>query len=105
MSTIPTSSSVRESAVIEASLAVVWHLIKLPDFANFWTSLSKSELVKDSTSPEADVAKWTFKDGTQLEVKQEEHSVRLLKAVIVKSNVNRHLIISSAIRSSVLNQH
>ena len=77
MSSITTSSSVSESAVIEAPLAAVWHLIKLPDFANFWTSLSKSEGVTNSTSPEADVAKWTFKDGTQLEVKQEEHSVRV----------------------------
>ena len=76
MSGIPTSTSVRESAVIEAPFADVWHLIKLGDFAQFWTSLSKSELV--NTSAEANVAKWTFKDGTQLEVKQEEHSVSML---------------------------
>lgn len=28
-------------------------------------------------SPETDVVKWTFKDGTVLDVKQEEHSVRI----------------------------
>merc|ERR1712010_118866 len=48
---IPTSSSVIESAVIEAPFSNVWHLLKLQDFA-----------------------KWSFKDGTVLEVKQEEHS-------------------------------
>ncbi len=26
-------------------------------------------------SPETDVVKWTFKDGTVLDIKQEEHSV------------------------------
>lgn len=71
---VPTSSSVRESAVIEAPLAQVWHHIKLNDFPAFWQKLSKSEVVKGA-SPETDIVKWTFKDGTVLEVKQEEHSV------------------------------
>ena len=74
-STIPTSTSVLESAVIDAPLADVWHQIKLPEFANFWSKLSKSEWVKGA-SEETDIVKWTFKDGTVLEVKQEEHSVR-----------------------------
>ena len=73
-SRIPTSTSVLESAVIEAPLADVWHLIKLPEFSSFWSTLSKSEWVKGA-SPETDIVKWTFKDGTVLEVKQEEHSV------------------------------
>lgn len=72
---IPTSTSVRESAVIHASLSDVWHFIKLGEFANFWSRLSKSDLATKSTSPEADVANWVFQDGTKLEVKQEEHSV------------------------------
>ena len=71
---IPTSTSVVESAVIKAPLAHVWHHIKLQHFANFWSAISKSEFVK-GTSEETDVVKWTFKDGTVLEVKQEEHSV------------------------------
>ena len=75
-SRIPTSTSVTESAVINANLAQVWHLIKLQDFHQFWSKLSKSEHVKGA-SPETDVVKWTFKDGTELEVKQEEHSVGL----------------------------
>jgi len=70
---IPTSSGVRESAVIKAPLAKVWHLIKLNDFPTFWSRLNKSEVVKGA-SPETDVVKWSFKDGTVLEVKQEEHS-------------------------------
>ena len=72
-SRIPTSTSVTESAVINAPLSAVWHLIKLQDFHHFWTKLEKSYHVK-GTSHETDVVKWTFKDGTVLEVKQEEHS-------------------------------
>lgn len=71
---IPTATFVSESAVIEAPLAQVWHLIKLQDFSAFWSKLSTSEFVKDS-SPEADVVRWTFADKTVLDVKQEEHSV------------------------------
>jgi hypothetical protein len=71
---IPTSTSVSESAVIDASFSDVWHLIKLQDFSKFWSKLEKSEFVK-GTSEETDIVKWTFKDGAELEVKQEEHSV------------------------------
>lgn len=71
---IPTSTSVSESAVIEAPFSAVWHLIKLADFSAFWSALSASSVVQ-SSSPETDVVKWTFKDGTELDVKQEEHSV------------------------------
>lgn len=71
---IPTSTSVIESAVIEAPFSAVWHLIKLPTFSSFWSKLEKSEEVKGA-SAETDIVKWTFKDGTALEVKQEEHSV------------------------------
>lgn len=73
-SSIPTSTFVSESAVIEAPFSDVWHLIKLPDFSKFWSALEKSEWVK-GTSDEADVVKWSFKDGSTVEVKQEEHSV------------------------------
>lgn len=71
---IPTSTSVLESVVIKAPLAQVWHLIKLKDFSKFWSALSKSEAVTGAND-ETDVVKWTFKDGTVYEVKQEEHSV------------------------------
>ncbi|KAI1641725.1 hypothetical protein F4815DRAFT_444432 [Daldinia loculata] len=70
---IPTSTSVVESAVIKAPLSHVWHHIKLQNFHNFWSALKSSQYVK-GTSDETDVVKWTFKDGTELEVKQEEHS-------------------------------
>ncbi|KAJ4288397.1 hypothetical protein N0V90_011632 [Kalmusia sp. IMI 367209] len=73
-SRIPTSTSVSESAVIEAPFSAVWHLIKLPAFSTFWSKLEKSEEIKSGTSPETDIVKWTFKDGTVLDVKQEEHS-------------------------------
>jgi hypothetical protein len=75
-SRIPTSTSVTESAVIEAKFSHVWHLIKLQNFSHFWSALSKSEAVKSGVDPETDIVKWTFKDGTVLEVKQEEYSVR-----------------------------
>jgi hypothetical protein len=74
MSAIPTSTSVSESAVIRAPLSHVWHLIKIQDFSKFWSALSGSEYVKGA-SEETDIVKWTFKDGTVIEVKQEEHSV------------------------------
>lgn len=74
---IPTSTSVLESAVIEARFSDVWHMIKLENFSDFWSALKKSELVK-GTSPDTDIVKWSFKDGTVLEVKQDEHSVRCL---------------------------
>ncbi|KAI0477484.1 hypothetical protein GGR56DRAFT_637474 [Xylariaceae sp. FL0804] len=70
---IPTSTSVVESAVIKAPLSSVWHHIKLQNFSDFWSALKASAFVK-GTSDEADVVKWTFKDGSELEVKQEEHS-------------------------------
>ena len=39
-----------------------------------WSAVNKSEFVKGA-SEETDIVKWSFKDGTVLEVKQEEHSV------------------------------
>ncbi|KAI4859045.1 hypothetical protein F4820DRAFT_454276 [Hypoxylon rubiginosum] len=70
---IPTSTSVVESAVIKAPLSHVWHHIKLQNFSSFWSALKSSQFVK-GTSEETDVVQWVFNDGTQLEVKQEEHS-------------------------------
>ncbi|RYP30713.1 hypothetical protein DL767_006129 [Monosporascus sp. MG133] len=70
---IPTSTSVVESAVIKAPLSQVWHQIKLQNFSDWWSALKSSEFVK-GTSEDTDIAKWTFNDGTELEVKQEEHS-------------------------------
>ena len=57
------------------------HLIKLQDFSKFWSALEKSDWVKGASN-EADVVKWTFKDGTAVEVKQEEHSVCLLVTML-----------------------
>ncbi|KAK1995031.1 Bet v1-like protein [Colletotrichum falcatum] len=71
-STIPTSTSVVESAVIKAPLSHVWHFIKLQNFQSFWSALKGSEFVK--AQEETDIVRWTFNDGTVLEVKQEEHS-------------------------------
>ncbi|KAK7968757.1 hypothetical protein PG988_007830 [Apiospora saccharicola] len=71
-SVIPTATSVVESAVIKAPLSHVWHHIKLQNFSAFWSALKQSEAVK--SQEETDLVKWTFNDGTELEVKQEEHS-------------------------------
>merc|ERR1712087_1022346 len=65
-STIPTSTSVVESAVIRAPLSHVWHYIKLQDFSKFWSAMNKSEFAKGA-SEETDIVKWTFKDGGALE--------------------------------------
>ncbi|TKA38142.1 hypothetical protein B0A54_11156 [Friedmanniomyces endolithicus] len=70
---IPTSTSVVESAVIPAPLSHVWHYIKLQDFSKFWSAIKSSEYVK-AANEETDIVKWSFKDGTVVEVKQEEHS-------------------------------
>ena len=66
--TIPVATEVRESAVISASVDDLWNLIQLSNVASFWTNLKE---VQSS----ANVTKWTFHDGTVLDVKQEEHSV------------------------------
>jgi hypothetical protein len=83
MPAIPTTTSVNESAVIDAPFSAVWHLIKLQDFSKFWSKLEKSEFVKGA-SPETDIVQWTFKDGQTLEVKQEEHSVRSFQPCLAK---------------------
>ncbi|CAJ2505112.1 Uu.00g125060.m01.CDS01 [Anthostomella pinea] len=70
---IPTSTSVVESAVIEAPLSHVWHHIKLQNFSDFWSALKSSQFVK-GTSDDTDVVQWIFNDGSEVEVKQEEHS-------------------------------
>ncbi|KAK4103421.1 Bet v1-like protein [Parathielavia hyrcaniae] len=70
---IATTNEVMESALIRAPLSHVWHFIKLPEFHKFWSSIDKAEHVK-GTSSETDVVKWTFKDGSVIEVKQDEHS-------------------------------
>ena len=72
---IATTNEVRESVVIPAPLSHVWHFIKLQSFDQFWPNITKSEHVKGLSS-ETDVVKWTFKDGSVIEVKQDEHSVR-----------------------------
>ncbi|GAA5957572.1 hypothetical protein JCM8115_001363 [Rhodotorula mucilaginosa] len=74
MSSPATSNFVSVSAVIRAPLTSVWHLIKLSSFADWWTALEKSGPAAKGISDEADVYEWTFKDGTSLLVKQEEHS-------------------------------
>ncbi|KAI1434057.1 hypothetical protein GGR50DRAFT_442112 [Xylaria sp. CBS 124048] len=70
---VPTSTSVLETAVIPVPLSQVWHLIKLQNFSDFWSLLKSSEFVKGA-SEEADLVRWTFKDGSWEDVKQEEHS-------------------------------
>lgn len=77
---IATTNEVIESAVIRAPLSHVWHFIKLPEFHKFWSAIKEAEHVK-GTSTETDVVKWTFKDGSVVEVKQDEHSVSLLQSL------------------------
>ena len=70
---VPTTTSVSESALIPAHISQVWHLLKLQTFDAFWSALSKTENVKGA-SPETDIIRWHFKDGTVQDIKQEEHS-------------------------------
>ncbi|KAL9056653.1 MAG: hypothetical protein Q9162_002824 [Coniocarpon cinnabarinum] len=71
--TIPTTTHVTESALIPAPFSSVWHLLKLQDFGTWYSALAKTEYNK-GTSPETDVIRWHFKDGTVQDIKQEEHS-------------------------------
>ncbi|KAI9668592.1 MAG: hypothetical protein M1831_001031 [Alyxoria varia] len=71
---IPTTTSVVESSLIPAHISQVWHLIKLQHFDVFWSALKSSEMGQKQTSPGADIIRWTFKDGTVQDIKQEEHS-------------------------------
>jgi hypothetical protein len=73
-----TSTSVTESAVINAPLSSIWRLIKLKEFAKFYTGISKSETVPSDDGET--IIRWTFKDGTVLDVKEEEYSVRFVGA-------------------------
>lgn len=77
MTTVVTTNEVSVSAVLRAPFTNVWHFIKLGDFHKFWRALSKCEKV-ENTSHDTDVYRWTFKDGTSVEVKQDEHSVGFL---------------------------
>ncbi|KAG8719977.1 hypothetical protein FRC08_001479 [Ceratobasidium sp. 394] len=70
--TIPTSTSLTESAVIPFPLDEVWHLIKLKSIPKFWSIINSAEDVH--VEEEVQAAKWTFKDGTSEIVKLEEHS-------------------------------
>src|ERR1700721_1516113 len=64
----PPAAAVRESAVISAPIDDLWNSIQLDSLSSFWTNLKE-------VSSSANVTKWTFHDGTVLDVKQEEHSV------------------------------
>ncbi|ORY76283.1 hypothetical protein BCR35DRAFT_305948 [Leucosporidium creatinivorum] len=70
---IPTSTYVLESSIVNAPLSATWHKIKLGDFASWWSALKSSSAVKGADA-EADLYSWEFNDGTKLQVKQEEHS-------------------------------
>jgi hypothetical protein len=80
-------------------------LIKLPQFHHFYTALKSAEEVKGA-SPETDVVRWTFKDGTVQEVKQEEHSVCLQPVDCMHSmrrkikDIRRETSVETAFRTS-----
>merc|ERR1712032_1721993 len=95
-STIPTSTSVVESAVIRAPLSHVWHYIKLQDFSKFWSAVSKSEFAKGA-SEETDIVKWTFKDGTVLEVITSQPELSYTSVV---STVRCYAVSSGALEGS-----
>ncbi|KAH8589815.1 hypothetical protein B0O99DRAFT_522475 [Bisporella sp. PMI_857] len=78
-----TSTSVTESAVINAPLSSIWRLIKLKEFAKFYTGISKSETVPSDDGET--IIRWTFKDGTVLDVKEEEYST-------IKHYISFHII-------------
>lgn len=72
---IATTNEVIESAVIRAPLSHVWHFIKLAEFPKWYSQIKQAEHIVKGVSDETDVYKWTFKDGSVVEIKQDEHSV------------------------------
>ncbi|KAK0354048.1 hypothetical protein LTR91_018437 [Friedmanniomyces endolithicus] len=56
------------------------------DFSKFWSAIKSSEYVK-AANEETDIVKWSFKDGTVVEVKQEEHSVITSQPELTYSSV------------------
>jgi len=61
MSSPVTGNYCKESAVIKAPLAKVWHQIKLSDFSKWWSALEKSGPASKEISEEADCFQWVFK--------------------------------------------
>ncbi|KAL4928008.1 uncharacterized protein BDV17DRAFT_292028 [Aspergillus undulatus] len=68
-----TSTSVTESAVINAPISAIWRLIQLKNFEKFYIGLTSTEILP-SDDEGKDTIKWTFADGTVLHVKEEEFS-------------------------------
>lgn len=73
-----TSTSVTESAVIQAPIYAVWRLVKLKRFIDFFEGIIKSETIhaQDDDNDDREIIRWTFEDGTVLDVVEEEYSVR-----------------------------
>ncbi|KAI6369731.1 hypothetical protein MCOR25_004360 [Pyricularia grisea] len=73
MSSKLTSTLVTESAVINAPVSKVWSLIQLRNFQNFFVGINKTEILSSKDS-QSEVIRWTFDDGTVLDVREEEYS-------------------------------
>ncbi|SPJ85367.1 uncharacterized protein FTOL_11148 [Fusarium torulosum] len=71
-----TSTSVTESAVIQAPIYAVWRLVKLKKFIDFFEGIIKSETIhaQDDDNDDREIIRWTFEDGTVLDVVEEEYS-------------------------------
>lgn len=72
-----TSNSVTESAVINAPLSSIWPLLRLPEFEKFYTGVVETELVPSPGETDKKAIRWTFGEGSTLDVQEEEYSVRL----------------------------
>ncbi|KAL5905928.1 hypothetical protein ACKVV7_010321 [Pyricularia oryzae] len=68
-----TSTSVTESAVINAPVSKVWRMVQLKNFQNFFVDINKTEILP-SEDLQKEVIRWTFDDGTVLDVREEEYS-------------------------------
>lgn len=71
-----TATSFVESTVVNAPLSQIWPVIKLKEFAKFYTAIRKSELVP-AAAGERETVRWYFDNGTILTLREEEFSVRL----------------------------
>lgn len=73
----PTSTSVTESAVINAPLDRIWPLLRLKEFGKFFQGISDTAILPPpaGSGDHRDIIRWTFDEGYTLDVQEEEYSV------------------------------
>ncbi|EHK22079.1 uncharacterized protein TRIVIDRAFT_78735 [Trichoderma virens Gv29-8] len=71
-----TSTSVTESAVINAPLDTIWPLLRLKEFGTFFQGIIDTDILPPAAggNDDRDIIRWTFDEGYTLDVQEEEYS-------------------------------